>query len=111
MVQNILFVNWGQLPQLCLFPTSCASPAYLLGWQSRKNFKQKKKLIPPQCCSSIVQLHLNHWCFINIVLITNPKHNTVQVAVKKIKLIPARSSTNILEFMDSILLFSEDYVG
>lgn len=47
----------------------------------------------PCCCAGIAQQQTKHWCVINTVLFTNPRHSTIQAAIKKITLMPARSGT------------------
>lgn len=47
----------------------------------------------PWHCASTVQQQPKHLCVINASLATNPKHRTLQAAVKKVNSIPARPST------------------
>lgn len=47
----------------------------------------------------------------NVFLITDMKCSTIWAAMKKMKSVPAKGSTDILGFMASALLCSEDCAG
>lgn len=75
-------VSWGQL---CPHPTSCPPPPSSL-WDDRRSSKGLDS----------VQAHISdteNTSVICAVFSTNPKHCTMQAAIKKINSIPAKTST------------------
>ena len=90
VVWNIPLVSLGQRSWLCPLSTSCPP----LGEEARA----------PQCCAGAVQQQPKHRCVINTVLGTNPKHSTIQAAMRKVNSIPAWPS---LVWWQPFLMVSE----
>lgn len=76
MVWNIPSSSLGQLSQLCALSTSCPPPVYSL-WRNGGAEWGKD----------------THWCVINTVSATDPKHSTMWAAMNKVNSIPTRPST------------------
>lgn len=67
-------------------PSSLPSPSLLAGLTEEKSRHW--------CRASTIQPGLKHWCVINTVLLTNPKHSNTPAAMKKVNSIAARCSTH-----------------
>lgn len=72
------------------------SPSPSCSLRSRRGKKRQK------CCASIAQQQPTHWGVSNTVWATDPKHTTIQAAVKKTSSIPARPSRQIQKLMPEI---------
>ena len=81
------WASLGQLSQLCPLPASCAPPASLLAGQY-------EKLKSPWLRISTAQQQLKHQCVINVILILNPKRNTIPATRNKINSTPAETRTH-----------------
>jgi len=79
-------------------------------WISCPGFASSQPLVRPQpshwsvvmvverwCYASTLQQWPKHWCIINTVLATDPKHNTVRASMKKVNSILDRPSTLVSE--------------
>lgn len=88
MVWNIPLFILSQLSQLCVLPTSCIPPAYLLSQRV-----QNQKLWH---CASTVQQEQKHWCVTNTIVVINLKQSTVWVAMKKINFQPRPLQSSLL---------------
>lgn len=67
MAWNNHLINLGQLSTLCPLPASDPPLAYLLGVGKRDSLD--------------AQQQQKYWCVINIILVKNPKHGTMQAAM------------------------------
>lgn len=83
--QEYLFGHF-QLSQLCSLPTLFSPSADLL-WGQHENQRRS------WCCVSTAQQQPNHPCLISTVLVSRLNHSTIQAALKKFNLIPAKPST------------------
>ena len=79
-------VSWGLLSWPCPLPAPCAPAASSL-------VGQQEKLKSPWLYVSTSPQHLKHRCVISIILILNPKHNTIPATRRKNNSIPAEART------------------
>lgn len=89
MALNIPLTSLDQLFRLCPFPTSYPLPACLLAWGEGDRVEKEKASV--LCKHSSVKAKT---LVTNTVLDTNPKHNNIWVAMRKVNSIPARASTS-----------------
>ena len=85
MVWNTALASLGQLPWLCPLPALVPlQPSCWLGMRSWKILDLVQKLLS------------NNWkyqCVTNVLLLLNPRHNTIPATRKKINSIPAETRT------------------
>lgn len=73
----------------------CAAPGFLNGLSLLSSWQNRVGTRKLQCSASTAQQQRKHWCAINTVLVTNPKHSTIQAAMKKINVNSGRPSITL----------------